>query len=112
MSDLEAAVTAGLIGAANNRRQQLRQSIVEVARAIFRSQAASILLHDADTDELVFTAVAGTGEEELIGRRFPSSAGIAGWVLVTRQPVVLEDVAGAPRFARSIAADTATSRRG
>jgi GAF domain-containing protein len=104
MSDLEAAVVAGLVGANGDRRQALVQSIVEVARAIFRAQAASILLHDADTDELVFAAVAGEGEEALIGKRFPSSAGIAGWVLVTRQSVVLEDVAADPRFARSIAA--------
>jgi GAF domain-containing protein len=106
MSDLSAAVGAGLVVAGEERRRELLQSIVDVARAIFRSQAASILLHDRATEELVFAAVAGQGEETLIGQRFPASAGIAGWVLASRQPLVLEDVASDPRFARSIAAGT------
>ena len=74
----------------------LLQSIVEVARAIFSRAASSIFLLDEEADELVFEAVAGEGAGELIGRRLPSSTGIAGWVLVTRQPLVLEDVAERP----------------
>jgi GAF domain-containing protein len=35
-----------------------------------------------------------------------SSAGIAGWVLVTRQPLVIEDVRADPRFAQDVAEDT------
>ena len=38
--------------------------------------------------------------------RFPSSAGIAGWVLVTRQPLVLDDVTADPRHARNVAERT------
>ncbi|HWH66530.1 MAG TPA: GAF domain-containing protein, partial [Gaiellales bacterium] len=33
-------------------------------------------------------------------------AGIAGWVLVTRQPLVIEDVRADPRFAQDVAEDT------
>jgi GAF domain-containing protein len=42
----------------------------------------------------------------------PSSTGIAGWVLVTRQPLVLEDVSGDPRFARDVAESTGYVPRG
>src|SRR3990172_8824621 len=97
--NLRAAVAAGVLGAEGSYRALLR-SIVEVARAIFAARAASVFLLDEATDELVFEAVAGEGEEELIGKRFPSSTGIAGWVLSSRQPLVLEDVAGDPRFGR------------
>ena len=42
MSELEAAVAAGVLGAEEGYRSLL-QSTVEVARAIFRAKAASIL---------------------------------------------------------------------
>jgi GAF domain-containing protein len=102
---LRAAVSAGVIGSEQSHRELL-QSIVEVARAIFSAKAASIFLHDAATDELVFEAVAGEGSDSLVGTRIPSSTGIAGWVLVTRQPLVIEDLTNDPRFARDAAEST------
>jgi GAF domain-containing protein len=104
-SNLQAAVSAGVLSAEGEHRLLL-QSIVEVARAIFSAKAASIFLHDEATDELVFEAVAGQGSEDLVGTRFPSSTGIAGWVLVTRQPLVIEDLQNDPRFARQAAEST------
>ena len=103
--DLHSAVAAGVMGAEKDYRQLL-QSIVEVARAIFRAKASSIFLLDEETDELVFEAVAGEGSESLVGRRFPSSTGIAGFVLVSRQPLVIEDVLEDPRFSRETAEST------
>jgi hypothetical protein len=82
---LRAAVAAGVLGSEEAHRALLR-AIVEVARAIFGAQASSVMLLDEETDELVFEAVAREEEQHLIGQRFPSSTGIAGWVLVTRQP--------------------------
>jgi len=103
--DLRAAVAAG-VGGSEELFQSLLQSIVDVARAIFNAKASSIFLYDEGTDELVFEAVAGEGAETLIGQRFPSSTGIAGWVLVTRQPLVIEDVTEDPRFSKDIAEST------
>jgi GAF domain-containing protein len=102
---LEAAVASGVL-ASEEQHRALLQSIVEVARAIFTAKASSIFLLDEDADELVFEAVAGEGSETLVGRRIPSSTGFAGWVLVTRQPIVVEDVTDDPRFARNVAEDT------
>ena len=102
---LQAAVAAGVVGS-DEAYRALLQSIVEVARAIFGARASSIFLLDETTDELVFEAVAGEGADTLIGTRIPSSTGIAGWVLVTRQPLVLEDVSQDPRFARDVAERT------
>jgi GAF domain-containing protein len=103
--ELRSAVAAGALASEEAHRTLLR-SIVEVAQAIFAARAASIFLLDEQTDELVFEAVSGQGEEDLIGRRFPSDTGIAGWVLASRQPLVLEDVTADPRFARDFAEST------
>jgi GAF domain-containing protein len=103
--DLRSAVAAGVLGSEQSYRELL-QSIVEVARAIFRAKASSIFLLDEEADELVFEAVAGEGSDSLVGRRFPSSTGIAGFVLVSRQPLVIEDVLADPRFSRDTAEST------
>jgi GAF domain-containing protein len=103
--ELRAAVAAGVLGAEQSYRELLR-SIVEVARAIFKAKASSIFLLDEEADELVFEAVAGEGSESLVGQRFPSSTGIAGFVLVSRQPLVIEDVLADPRFSREAAEST------
>ena len=111
MTDLRAAVAAGVLGADEAYRALLR-STVEVARAIFHAKAASVFLLDEEADELVFEAIAGEGAERLIGTRFPSSTGVAGWVLVTRQPLVVDDLTKDPRFAREAAESTGYLPRG
>jgi GAF domain-containing protein len=112
MSDLRAAVAAGVL-ASEDAHRRLLQATVEVARGIFSAKAATVFLYDGETDELVFEAVAGAGSETLIGERIPSSTGIAGWVLVTRQPLVLEDVTQDPRWGgQAIAEKTGYTPRG
>jgi GAF domain-containing protein len=97
---------------ADDAYRALLQATVEVARAIFRAQASSVFLLDEDADELVFEAVAGEGAETLVGKRFPSSTGVAGWVLVTRQPLVVDDLTKDTRFSREAAASTGYVPRG
>jgi GAF domain-containing protein len=103
--DLRAAVAAGVVGS-ENAFHALLSAIVEVARSIFGAKASSILLLDEETEELVFEAVVGEGEDELLGMRFPAGKGIAGWVLATRTPLVIEDVKQDPRFASDVAEGT------
>ena len=100
-----AAVAAGVIGA-DDAYASLLRSIVEVARAIFSAQRSSIFLLDEEADELVFEALAGDEEQGLIGTRIPSSTGIAGWTLVTRQPLVIENLEEDPRHSREVAEKT------
>jgi GAF domain-containing protein len=102
---LRAAVAAGVLGSEERFRGLLR-SVVEVARAIFAAKASSVLLLDEDAGELVFEAVVGEGEESLLGTRFPAGTGVAGWVLATRTPLVIEDVERDPRFAKDVAEGT------
>lgn len=85
---------------------QLLQSVVDVARAIFGAQASSVFLLDETAGELVFQAVSGRGEDFLVGRRFPAGRGIAGWVAVSGEPIVVDDLADNPSFDRSLAQST------
>jgi GAF domain-containing protein len=106
VSDEHDAAAAGVLGGDEDTYRALLQSIVDVARAIFGAEASSVFLYDEDADELVFEAVSGQGGDTLIGTRFPSSTGIAGFALVTRQPLVVDDLSNDPRFSRERAAST------
>ncbi|HWD65690.1 MAG TPA: GAF domain-containing protein [Solirubrobacteraceae bacterium] len=94
---VSAAVAAGAL-AAEAAHRPLLQSIVDVARAILGARASSIMVLDEAAGELVFEAVTGEGEDELVGTRLPASTGVAGWVAQSRQPLIIEDVSQDPRF--------------
>ena len=102
---LLAAVSLAVVDSENEQRTLL-QSVVLAARAIFDAAASSIFLLDRMTNELVFEAVAGEGEGVLVGSRFSASKGIAGWVLKSTQPIIVDRVADDPRWARDIAEAT------
>ncbi|MCW2932916.1 MAG: hypothetical protein JWM19_3878 [Actinomycetia bacterium] len=87
-------------------QRRVLQSIVEVARSIFGAAAASVFLVERETGDLVFEAVAGEGEDFLPGARFPGGTGIVGWTAAWGQPVVVDDLAGDPLFARDAAEST------
>jgi GAF domain-containing protein len=99
---LHAAVAASSL-AGEEAHHELLQSIVETARSIFGAKASSIILYDEEPDELVFRAATGEGSERLIGTRFGAGEGIAGFVLRSGEPLVVEDVTKDPRFARRVA---------
>lgn len=84
----------------------LLQSIVEAARVVFGAMAASVFLIDRASGDLVFEAVSGEGEGRLVGTRFPGGTGIAGWVAMCGEPMLVDDVNQAPEFARSAAEST------
>jgi GAF domain-containing protein len=87
-------------------QRQLLQSIVEVARTVFSAAAASVFLLDRAEGKLAFEAVAGEGEDHLVGTSFPSHTGIAGWVAMSCQPLLVDDVSASPQFARASAEAT------
>lgn len=84
----------------------LLQTVAEVARSVFGAAAASVFLLDQRSNELVFEAVCGAGEDDLVGTRFPSGTGLAGWVVMSGQPLIVDDVSEDPQFARDVAAST------
>jgi GAF domain-containing protein len=88
---------------------ELLESIVETARSLFGAAACSIaLLEDEDTEEptLSFKVAVGAGAENVLDLRVPASQGIAGFVLRSGQPLVVDDVRKDPRFAGGVAGQT------
>lgn len=83
--------------------QEPLHAIVDRARRTFGAQACSILVHEPESRLLVFAAMSGEGSESLVGVKIPDNTGIAGWVLATREPLLLEDVAHDRRFAEDVA---------
>jgi GAF domain-containing protein len=97
-------------------------SVAATAMRMFGAQACSVALLTDDDAELVFTTVVGAGADRVKGLRLPSGQGIAGWVAMSGQPLVVSDLQRDPRWAgtapnagytpRSIlAAPVATSER-
>lgn len=83
--------------------QSLLNGIVEAARGLFEAGAASILIHDGETNELVIEAAA---DESIIGLRLPANKGIAGWVLMSGESMAVGDVRRDPRWASDFAQST------
>lgn len=96
------AIVGATVGQAPYRA--LLDGIVQAARRILNAGAASIALLDHATDELVFEAAAGGAD--VVGRRFPSHQGIAGWVAMTGEAIAVADVRRDPRFAKDFAQST------
>lgn len=90
----------GTIEAPLETRRQL-QALCLAARLALDSASVSVARLDGDT--LVYEAADGEGGAAIVGTRLPVSRGIAGYVARTSQALIIEQVAGDPRFARDIA---------
>jgi GAF domain-containing protein len=85
--------------------RELITSIADAAKEVFRAQACSVAVLDADRSHLVFHA-ASTDAGEIVGRRVPIDQGIAGWVVASGQPLAVADASADPRFSREFAERT------
>jgi signal transduction histidine kinase len=70
---------------------RLLQLIVEAARELTSSEASSILLVDPKSGDLYFEAATGSKSEEIQRYIVPMDSSIAGWVVLNREPVILDD---------------------
>jgi GAF domain-containing protein len=95
------AVLAGDVGPvlAPAGPDDLVTSVAATAMRMFGAQACSVALLTEDDSELVFTTIVGAGAESTKGLRLPSGQGIAGWVAMSGQPLVVSDLAQDPRWA-------------
>ncbi len=75
----------------------LIRKILRAAQEVMQASNASIFLHDPATDELVFTFAEGGGNQ-LEGMRMPSNKGIAGWVFIHQEPLIVDDTSQDKRF--------------
>lgn len=73
--------------------QPLLKSILESAVSILNTEAGSLFLVDAQTDELIFQVTVGPAAQNLAGQRLPPGTGVVGKAVVNRKPVIVNDVA-------------------
>lgn len=84
----------------------LLDSIVEAAAQIFGAGAASILLVNEAEQVLEFKVAWGPVGEDLVGKKYPLDKGIAGYVVMTGQPIATSNVDQDARFDRKFAEST------
>ena len=86
-------------------RPDLARPLASV-RALFGAAACSCALVDDEGGTLRFVAADGEGAAEILGVEMPVGRGIAGWAVMSGQPIAVRDVAADPRFARDVAEST------
>lgn len=86
--------------------QDLLQSIVNAAAQIFGAAAASIALVDEPHQKLVFKVSYGVGSQNVVGVSIPLDHGLAGYVVMTGQPISVRDVQRDARFNQDFASST------
>ena len=106
MARAEAETAQALLEAARELTRRLDpDEVVERSfdRAVALSHAAtgSIMLVDARTGHLRIAASKGLSAEVVEGTEVSEGEGIAGWVLSTGQPLLIEDLPGKPAVRRS-----------
>jgi GAF domain-containing protein len=89
-----------------NSGNELLQTIVEAAARLFGAAASSIALLDEAQQTLQFRVATGAGAKEVVGMSIPMGQGIAGYVVMTGQPLAVSSVQEDPRFARETARKT------
>ena len=72
--------------------QLLLKNILENAVAILNSEAGSLFMVDEQSDEMIFQVTVGPVASNLVGQRLPAGTGFVGKAVISRQPVIVNDV--------------------
>jgi len=81
--------------------EPLLKNILENAVKILNCEAASLLLVDEQTGELVSQVTAGPVAAGLVGQRLPQGTGIAGRAVQTRAPIIENQAQRAPDWSNT-----------
>lgn len=106
LSRLLSSIEAGGRSVLVRHDQDLLQSIVDAAAQIFGAAASSIALVDESRQVLVFEVATGAGSETVVGLSTPLDHGLAGYVVMTGQPISVRDVSQDARFNQQFAKST------
>ena len=80
---------------------KLLRKIIEAAKELTDSEAASIMLVDPSTGELRFEAATNM-EEIMLGIVIPVEGSIAGWIVTHSEPVVVPDTSKDSRWSQKV----------
>ena len=76
--------------------EPLLMNILKNATDIINCEAGSLLMVDEQTDELVFRVTVGPVADTLLNQRLPSGAGFVGKAVMTRTPLIANNVQDSP----------------
>jgi GAF domain-containing protein len=80
----------------------LIHNILSAALVTVGTDNGSLLLLDADQNQLAFVDVIGPSSDDLLGYRMPVDEGVAGWVITNKSPVLIEDVSQDNRWSSNV----------
>ncbi len=106
LADLSRVLTSLGPAFAPRGSDELLRSITVSARELFGAEACSLALLSDDGSELVFTTASGSGAAGVVDLRIPAGQGIAGWVVMSEQPISVSDLQNDARFATDVAKTT------
>jgi len=72
--------------------------IMEAAKVITKAEASSLMMPDAQTEELVIMVPTGPVSREVSGVHIPRGEGFCGWVIHHGEPLIVSDAQSDPRF--------------
>lgn len=84
------------------RLTQMLEQVIQLTQDTLNADAASILLFKDHSDDLYFAAISGPVDEELKQMNVSSKSGIAGQVLRTGKPMIVNDVDRSVVFQKTI----------
>jgi len=85
--------------------------IVEQAPVLLNAEESSLLLLDEQTGELEFRYAAGPAGHRLLGHRLPAGKGVAGYVVRSGQPTIVNDTQSDGRFYQDMDGDSGFQTR-
>ncbi len=103
--------TIGQAITSNLERHQVMETVLGGIKHLLKVEACSLLLYDPKENNLVFEAASGVGADEVLGMRLELGQGVAGWVGLTNEPLLVADVAQDPRFYAGVDGETGLTTR-
>ena len=98
-SELNLMVDIGKTLTSNLNLQEVLEDIMNKVGILLKPKAWSLLLIDEQTNELYFESAVSPVSEQLKEIRLKMGQGIAGWVALHGEPLLIEDVQQDGRFA-------------
>jgi len=99
---LKTLLEAGTALSSSLELEQVLDTIMDWACRIFQAGASSLLLIDEATNTLYFKTATGEQREELKRIRMHMGEGIAGWVALHNEPLIVNDARSDFRHAKDI----------
>jgi len=89
-----------LVSTAN--KDELLSHILCAAAELMNVEACSIILYDREKDDMAFYMSKGPGSEEITQIRLARGEGVAGWVFLNGQSLIVNDTARDERFCKKV----------